>query len=283
MRHDNCRKSKSKLEIVKNPVGKNIKKNKCAYEVYIGCLQIFFLCFSVCQNILPVVGENSKLAGETGEKPAKKQKTQPDQPAEIMSVTKEDKTLQSPNSKPTPSCVNTPMASVTFLNKSMLLVQKALHAAEQIPTVGPQAAPTQTPVQRSRGRPRKTPRIQVKLAPANERLRHSVKSLDHSQTPVAEGPKENGLVMANTGDSPRLLKRGRGRPPKKSSSEGIWNPPVIQGSVTPKSEDNPERFSKESRKARPLTRAALGKDFPSAKKRSWIDIEKELEQDTDSE
>lgn len=260
---------------------KTKKGYMCVCEVYIGCLHIFFLCFSVCQNILPVVGEKSKLAGETGEKPAKKQKTEPDQPAEIISVTEEDKTLQSPNSKPTPPCVNTPMASVTFLNKSMLLVQKALHAAEQIPTVGPQAAPTQTPVQRSRGRPRKTPRIQVKLAPASERRGHSVKSLDHSQTAVAEGPKENGLLT--TGDSPLLLKRGRGRPPKRSSSEGLWNPPVIQGSVTPKSEDIPERFSKESRKARPLTRAALGKDFPSAKKRSWIDIEKELEQDTDSE
>lgn len=243
---------------------------------------IFFLCFSVCQNILPVVSEKSKLAGETVEKPAKKRKTEPDQPAEIKSVT-EDKTLQSPNSKPTPSCVNTPMASVTFLNKSMLLVQKALHAAEQIPTVGPQAAPTKTPVQRSRGRPRKTPRIQAKLAPASERQERSVKSPDHNQTPVAEGPKENGLLTATTGDSPRLLKRGRGRPPKRSSSKGLWNPPVIQGSLTPKSEDIPERFSKESRKARPLTRASLGKDFPSAKKRSWIDIEKELEQDTDSE
>lgn len=249
--------------------------------VYIGCLQIFLLCFSVCQNILPVVGEKSKLAGESGEKAAKKPKTEPDQPAEMLSVTEEDKTLQSPNSQPTPSCVNTPMASVTFLNKSMLLVQKALHAAEQIPTVGPQAAPTPTPVQRSRGRPRKTPRIQVKLAPARERLGHS-KSLTHSQTPVAEGPKENGL-MATTGDSPLLLKRGRGRPPKRSSSEGLWSPPVIQGSAKPKSEDIPEKLSRETRKARPLTRASLGKDFPSAKKRSWIDIEKELEQDTDSE
>lgn len=255
----------------------------CVCEVYIGCLQIFFLCFSVCQNILPVVGEKSKLAGETGEKPAKKPKKEPDQPPEAISGTEEDKTLQSPNSKPTPSCVNTPMASVTFLNKSMLLVQKALHAAEQIPSVSPQAAPTKTPVQRSRGRPRKTPRIQVKPAPAGERLGHSVKRLDRSQTPVAEGPKENGLLTATTGDSPLVLKRGRGRPPKRSSSEGLWNPPVVQGSVTPKSEDVPERFSKESRKARPLTRAALGKDFPSAKKRSWIDIEKELEQDTDSE
>ncbi|KAF7656799.1 hypothetical protein LDENG_00035930 [Lucifuga dentata] len=31
--------------------------------------------------------------------------------------------------------------------------------------------------------------------------------------------------------------------------------------------------------SRPLTRGALGKDFPSAKKRSWIDVEKELEQE----
>lgn len=231
------------------------------------------------------MGEKSKLAGESGEKPAKKQKTEPVQPAEAICGAEEDNTLQSPDSKPTPSCVNTPMASVTFLNKSMLLVQKALHAAEQIPTVSPQAAPTRTPVQRSRGRPRKTPRIPVKPAPASERLAHSVKSLDHnhSQTPVAQGPKENGLLAATTGDSPLLLKRGRGRPPKRSSSEGLWNPPIIQGSVTPKSEDIPQNVSKESRKARPLTRAALGKDFPSAKKRSWIDIEKELEQDTDSD
>lgn len=261
------------------------RKEKCV--IYIGCLQMLFLCFSVCQNILPVVGEKSKRAGETGGKPAKKPKPEPDQPAEIIPVTEKDKTLQSPNSKPTPPCVNTPMASVTFLNKSMLLVQKALHAAEQIPTAGPQpaaqAAPTQTRVQRSRGRPRKTPRNQVKRAPARERLRDSVKRLNHSPTPVAEGPKENGLLAATTGDSPPLLKRGRGRPPKRSSSEGLWNPPIVRGSVTPKAADIPENVSKESRKARPLTRAALGKDFPSAKKRSWIDIEKELERDTDSE
>lgn len=224
---------------------------------------------------------------EDGGTLSKKQKTEQDQAAEITSEREENKTLQSLNSIPKPPCVNSPMASVTFLNKSMLLVQKALRAAEQIPPVDPQPAPTQ-PAPRSRGRPRKTPRTHVKLAPAREQaaVEDSVKSEKHSETstPVEAGPKENGPLSGTTGDSPVLLKRGRGRPPKRSSSEGLWIPPVVQrGSVTPKSVDIPDHFSKESRKARPLTRAALGKDFPSAKKRSWIDLEKELERDNESE
>lgn len=231
--------------------------------------------------------EKSRQTGENGEETSGNQKREPDRPAEIISVTEEYKPLQSPNSKP-----SSPMASVTFLNKSILLVQKALQAAEQIPTVqpqpAPQAAPTQPPVQRSRGRPRKTPRIHANPAPASDQqaVRDSVKTLGHSKTstPVEAGPKKNVVSSATKGDSPGLLKRGRGRPPKRSSSERLWVPPVVQReSVTPKSDNIPDNFSKESRKARPLTRAALGKDFPSAKKRSWIDMEKELEQDTDSE
>lgn len=231
--------------------------------------------------------EKRRQTGENGEETSGTQKRDPDRPAEITSVTEEYKPLQSQNSKP-----SSPMASVTFLNKSILLVQKALQAAEQIPTAqpqpAPQAAPTQPPVQRSRGRPRKSSRIHVKPAPASHQraVRDSVKTLDHSETSTAveAGPKENVVLSASKGESPVLLKRGRGRPPKRSSSEKLWIPPVVQReSVAPKSDNVPDNFSKESRKARPLTRAALGKDFPSAKKRSWIDMEKELEQDTDSE
>lgn len=250
-------------------------------------LQICLLCFAVCQNIFPVVVEKSGQTGENGEETSGNQKREPDRPAKIISVTEEYKPLQAPNSKP-----SSPMASVTFLNKSILLVQKALQAAEQIPTTqpqpAPQAAPTEPLIQRSRGRPRKTPRIHVKPAPASDKLalRHSVKTLHNSETstPVEVRPKENVVLSVIKGDSPVLLKRGRGRPPKRSSSEGLWIPPVVQReSATPKSGNIPDNYSKESRKARPLTRAALGKDFPSAKKRSWIDMEKELEQDTDSE
>lgn len=219
-----------------------------------------------------------------GEETSGNQRREPDRPAEVISVTEQCKPLPPPVSKP-----SSPMASVTFLNKSILLVQKALQAAEQIPTAhpqpAPQAAPTQTPVQRSRGRPRKTPRIHAKSGPAGGQLvaREAAKTLGHSGTcaPVEAGPKKN---VATKGDSPVLLRRGRGRPSKRSSSERLWIPPVVQReSVTPKSDTIPDTFSKECRKARPLTRAALGKDFPSAKKRSWIDMEKELEQDTDSE
>lgn len=228
--------------------------------------------------------EKSRPTGENGEETSGNEKRKPDWPAEVRSVTGECKPLQSPNSKP-----SSPMASVSFLNKSILLVQKALQAAEQIPAAqpqpAPQAAPTNPPVQRSRGRPRKTPRIHVN--PASERLavRDSVKTLHHCETstPVKAGPKENVALSVTKGDSPVLLKRGRGRPPKRSLSEGLWIPPVVRESATPKSNNIPDKVSKESRKARPLTRAALGKDFPSAKKRSWIDVEKELEQDTDSE
>lgn len=243
------------------------------------------MCFSVCQNIFPLVVEK-RQTGEAGEEPSGNQKRDSDRPAGARPVTEECKRLQSSNSKPA-----SPMASVTFLNKSILLVQKALQAAEQIPPVQPQPAPqAQPPVQgsRGRGRPRKTPLAHVKPAPASDQLvvRDSVKSLRHreSSTPVQAGPKENVVLSATKADSPVLLKRGRGRPPKRSSSEGLWIPPVVQReSVTPKSDNIPDKFSKESRKARPLTRAALGKDFPSAKKRSWIDMEKELEQDSDSE
>lgn len=253
-------------------------------DVEVRFSQICLLCFSVCQNIFPVVVEKSRQTGGNVQETSGNQKRAP---AEVISVTKEHQPLQSANSKP-----SFPMASVTFLNKSILVVQKALQAAEQIPSTqpqpAPQAAPTQPPVQRSRGRPRKSPRIHVKPAPASDQLavRGSVKTVNHSQTstPVQAGPKKNVALSATKGDPPVLPKRGRGRPPKRSSSERLWIPPVVQReSVTPKSDNIPDNFSKESRKARPLTRAALGKDFPSAKKRSWIDMEKELEQDTDSD
>lgn len=248
-------------------------------------LQICLVCLSVCQNIFPLVVEKSRQTGEGGEEPSGNQKREPDQPAGVVPVTEMCKPLQSSNSK-----LSSPVASVTFLNKSILLVQKALQAAEQVPAAQPQPAPQAqpAPVQRSRGRPRKTPPTHIKPAPASAQLAagDSVKSRDRREpsAPVQAGPKENVVLSATKGDSPALLKRGRGRPPKRSSSEGLWIPPVLQReSVAPKSDNIPDKFSKETRKARPLTRAALGKDFPSAKKRSWIDMEKELEQDTDSE
>lgn len=230
--------------------------------------------------------EKSRQTLENGKEASGNQESESERLAEAISVTEEHKPVQS--SKPKPS---SPMASVTFLNKSIILVQKALKAAEQIPTGHPQPAaqaPTQASVQRSRGRPRKAPRGHVKPAPASDQLavgdRPETPGHRETSAPVQAGPKKNVALSAAKGDSPVLLKRGRGRPPKRSSSEGLWIPPVVQREgATLTSDKIPDNVLKESRKTRPLTRAALGKDFPSAKKRSWIDMEKELEQDTDSE
>lgn len=84
---------------------------------------------------------------------------------------------------------------------------------------------------------------------------------------------------------PAPAKRPRGRPPKKRQANSQTSSPKGASS----DDSSPVRFSTcsfnspksegEAYTARPLTRGSLGKDFPSAKKRSWIDVEKELEPD----
>lgn len=86
-------------------------------------------------------------------------------------------------------------------------------------------------------------------------------------------------------------KRGRGRPRKTttvpvndgnpSDHSTTWRPGACS-SADKSSKCTPTRSNRlpDRNSRRPLTRGALGKDFPSAKKRSWIDIERELEPDT---
>ncbi|XP_005917749.1 MAX gene-associated protein isoform X2 [Haplochromis burtoni] len=100
---------------------------------------------------------------------------------------------------------------------------------------------------------------------------------------LEETKKEAEGLAGNVGkvaDIPVPVKRPRGRPPKRKSA------PVKRPASSPlrssskKLKCNPSAKATESpttRTSRPLTRGALGKDFPSAKKRSWIDVEKELE------
>jgi len=90
-------------------------------------------------------------------------------------------------------------------------------------------------------------------------------------------------------DEPVPVKRPRGRPPKKNLAKP-HSPPLKRAARSPSDEDGPVNFSVCKFKSpdtpgqkRPLTRGSLGKDFPSAKKRSWIDVERELEPDLDSE
>lgn len=86
-------------------------------------------------------------------------------------------------------------------------------------------------------------------------------------------------------------KRGRGRPrktrvhPGDSSDDGATWLPGVGLSSDGSSKCTPARSARLSDRnsRRPLTRGALGKDFPSAKKRSWIDVERELEVDTTQE
>ncbi|XP_026174520.1 MAX gene-associated protein isoform X2 [Mastacembelus armatus] len=169
---------------------------------------------------------------------------------------------------------------------------------------------------RRRGRPRKHP-----LPPVNEKhtvLEETRKSVTEIKTVILfeerrsakstlkvskRRAEDTQTMVCEVADNPVPVKRGRGRPPKKKPAE-LCSPSVAQaGNSSSKSnEDSPVRHSCRVKSpnskpraspgvttspgdntSRPLTRGALGKDFPSAKKRSWIDVEKELEPDLDSE
>lgn len=105
---------------------------------------------------------------------------------------------------------------------------------------------------------------------------------------VGTGNVEVGDAPNKASDNagcPTPAKRGRGRPSKK----GRANSQTSSAKRASSDDNNPVQFSScsfnstksegEAYTSRPLTRGSLGKDFPSAKKRSWIDVEKELEPD----
>ncbi|XP_035851241.1 MAX gene-associated protein isoform X2 [Sander lucioperca] len=253
-------------------------------------------------------------------------------------ILEEDKTVQSPNSKPNCSGVKAPLAELALINKSIFVPAVARKAVENSQEEGTALAlnktmataclsftcvkqaptsvkpdPIPSVVRRRRGRPRKYP---IPPVSANERptvAEDASKSVCESVTsiPVKERQIENiTLEVTKTqaenspgmvSDNPVPVKRGRGRPPKKKSAE-LWSSPVVRARRSPSksSEDSPVRLSQsphtkstgspatttllgDINTSRPLTRGALGKDFPSAKKRSWIDVEKDLEPELESE
>lgn len=197
-----------------------------------------------------------------------------------------------------------------ILKKTPQLSCLSFNHTRQSPRVGepepePDPEPSPSVARRSRGRPRKNPTAPV--SPVEETENPSVvedysKSLSESETSILIEERQSKKIIlevtkdspANVGDNLAPVKRGRGRPPKKKSVQLCSPPRTRAGSSPSKSnEDSPiARSSKspdadakpvtashhvEMNKSRPLTRGALGKDFPSAKKRSWIDVEKELE------
>ncbi|XP_025998169.1 MAX gene-associated protein isoform X2 [Astatotilapia calliptera] len=165
-------------------------------------------------------------------------------------------------------------------------------------SVKSEADPSLPEARRGRGRPRRNPASTAvgekeKCSVIEETNKCVSKSeisvlLEEKQSKkitLEETKKEAEGLAGNVGkvaDIPVPVKRPRGRPPKRKSA------PVKRPASSPlrssskKLKCNPSAKATESpttKTSRPLTRGALGKDFPSAKKRSWIDVEKELEPD----
>lgn len=145
------------------------------------------------------------------------------------------------------------------------------------------------PAGRRRGRPPKN-RPPPESGGSNQETRES----EPTETQAEPTP----AIDSNPADNPVPVKRGRGRPPKNrgrpgrppgSSSKSDEDKPFIPvySFKTPATEPNADAEGTDSpgqmKTSRPLTRGALGKDFPSAKKRSWIDIEKELDPEPECE
>ncbi|KAM9355013.1 uncharacterized protein mgab [Pholidichthys leucotaenia] len=100
-----------------------------------------------------------------------------------------------------------------------------------------------------------------------------------------EKPEDNPGEAEQATDTPLPVKRSRGRPRKdlKTAAQAGMSPVkrIVTSLSTQNHNPNAELEKSPIRTtpntSRPLTRGSLGKDFPSEKKRSWIDIEKELE------
>ncbi|XP_031722107.1 MAX gene-associated protein isoform X2 [Anarrhichthys ocellatus] len=197
------------------------------------------------------------------------------------------------------------------LNKTPSTACLSFNRVKHVPASA-KPAPRPPVVSRCRGRPRKPP-----VTPVGTSTKHTgVKDSSKRETSLLVEERQNekltskvtktraGGSPGTAGDSPVPVKRGKGRPPKKKTAP-LWSPPVAQAGSIPSNstEDSPVRLSRSSKSpdskpkegpaktpslrnvnaSRPLTRGALGKDFPSAKKRSWIDVEKELEPELESE
>ncbi|XP_071334903.1 MAX gene-associated protein isoform X4 [Trachinotus anak] len=206
--------------------------------------------------------------------------------------------------------------TVAGLNKTLAAACLSFKCVSQVPPLA-KAEPSSNPsvVHHCRDRPRKNPVLslrEIKKKPVVEETRKKVsetiilaeeRQKEKESLEVTKTQAEDSTAMvSDVADNPVSVKRGRGRPPKKKTR--LWRPVAQQGKGPSKSsKDSPVRLSchlkspdtkpeadpaattllGDIKSLRPLTRGALGKDFPSAKKRSWIDIEKELEPELEYE
>lgn len=120
------------------------------------------------------------------------------------------------------------------------------------------------PVKRGRGRPPKKKRGQVGCRAA------AAGAEPKSTTPINRSPG------TQTESSPSKSSQPVSSPVRQP--HGFKSP-----NIKPKDSPPENVLLGDGSALRPLTRGALGKDFPSAKKRSWIDVEKELELEQESE
>ncbi|XP_047243375.1 uncharacterized protein magl isoform X2 [Girardinichthys multiradiatus] len=229
-----------------------------------------------------------------------------------------DKTAPS-ESDPKSSGAASPLSDLSFLNKSIVVPLLDTHATEEdqeetvpvlirtstthlcLKPVGQVPPPSAKPEQdssplfvpsKSHQSPdtNKTEVEPTKMSDGNVRRLHELKQSDITVEEINVRVQDTPGAVREAAHKPTSVKRGRGRPPKKKVVEGRSS--AVKRPRSPDSNDYTPIFSMTSLKSpnsptsqgegftsRPLTRASLGKDFPSAKKRSWIDIEKELEPD----
>lgn len=231
-----------------------------------------------------------------------------------------DSKAASSDSDPDPkgSSLSYPLAELAILNKSIFVSENSgegsksaglnstlpaarlsFNPVHHIPPVGLESDPSHAVVCRGRGRPRKNPAspsagenekrtvVEITRKCVSEGGISVLLEKKQSKNTLEETQMNAEHPTAKAGKEPAPGKRPRGRPPKRrstpvkrsASSPFRFRPARLKcRSQSPNTGDNGD-----IRRSRPLTRGALGKDFPSAKKRSWIDVEKELEPDVEFE
>lgn len=216
-------------------------------------------------------------------------------------ITEEDKPIHPSDSEPKCSGVTFPLAELTLLNKTICKPSVGQQPGQQNDNGGsvvgldkplantslsynsvpefpePISSPNVLTVfRRGRGRPRKHP-----VRPISENRKRMMVGNDSKK--VRSWKVRTQIHIQDTTEKNNVpVKRGRGRPsrkpqnlmgPKRSEDDGPTYSPNGKSAVSPAADAS----LKDANATRPLTRGSLGKDFPSAKKRSWIDVEKELD------
>ncbi|XP_029984833.1 MAX gene-associated protein isoform X2 [Sphaeramia orbicularis] len=197
-----------------------------------------------------------------------------------------NKTIYKPSTGQQPGQQNDDGGSAVGLDKPLTNACLSFNSVPEVPE--PVPSPNVLSIfRRGPGRPRKHPVIPISENRKRMIVGNGSKKFNswkvRSQIQVKDTIEKNGVPV----------KRGRGRPPRKS--ENLMGPPAPKRreaspdgpTYTPNGKSvvssTADASLKDANTTRPLTRGSLGKDFPSAKKRSWIDVEKELEPDMDSE